>query len=134
MGILHLSTNSVSVSMALTRHSTPIMVIARRSSCCLTSLIRPNAVSLQLHRFFSEAFFYTHSVFSPSPLLVVCRSALKVVSSRLSDVAHEQCCATLCHADQLWIAQMGSFGMAPTTRLLKKALNLFNPPPSSHSS
>lgn len=106
------------------------MVIARRSSCCLTSLIRRNAVSLQQHRFFSQALLYVpvwvvFFCFFFSTLLVVCRSALKVVSSRLSDVAHERCRTALRHADQLWIIQMGSFGTAPVTHLFWKGARSF---------
>lgn len=104
------------------------MVIARRSTCCLTSLIRPNAFCFQPHGFFSRLpGFLLHSFcffvfFVPLAFRVVCRSALKVVSSRLSDVARDQCCATLCHADQLCITRIGSFQVASSTCLFEKAL------------
>ena len=70
----------------------------------------------------SGCFFF---FFFFSTLLVVCRSALKVVSSRLSDVAHERCRTALRHADQLWIIQMGSFGTAPVTHLFWKGARSF---------
>lgn len=107
------------------------MVIACRSTCCLTSLIRPNAFCFQPHGFFfSLPGFLLHSLcsfFVPLAFRVVCRSALKVVSSRLSDVARDQCCATLCHADQLCITCIGSFQVASSTRLFEKALGLLSP-------
>lgn len=127
VGILHLSTNSVSVSDE-ERHSNhgncpPVHLlfnIAHQTKCVLLSaawiFFFPPRLSPTFILFF----------FVPLAFRVVCRSALKVVSSRLSDVARDQCRATLCHADQLCITRIGSFQVASSTCLFEKALCLLS--------
>lgn len=129
VGRLHLSTNSVSVSDE-ERHSNhgncspvhSLFNIAHQIKCVLLSAawIFFPLPGFLLHSF---CFFF----FVPLAFRVVCRSALKVVSSRLSDVARDQCCATLCHADQLCITRIGSFQVASLTCLFEKALSLLSP-------
>lgn len=125
VGILHLSTNSVSVSDE-ERHSNhgncpPVHLlfnIAHQTKCVLLSAA---------WIFFPLPFSYIHCFFFvPLAFQVVCRSALKVVSSRLSDVARDQCCATLCHADQLCITHIGLF------QVFEKPLGLLSLASSSY--
>lgn len=126
VGILHLSTNSVSVSDE-ERHSNhgncpPVHLlfnIAHQTKCVLLS-----AAWIFFPPRLSPTFCF---FFVPLAFRVVCRSALKVVSSHLSDVARDQCCATLCHADQLCITRIGSFQVASLTCLFEKVLGLFSP-------